>query len=104
MEEHVNESVETATLAKKIEIWEHLSHLEIKGFFISAVISSVDEEMPILLDSYIAQKFNAIVNQGIHARKFLYKEKKWRIYLTFFPTNERVDERYALKNVVMKSS
>jgi len=41
------------------------------------------------------------INQGATARKFTFNEGEWRMYITFFPTDRVVDERYALKNKVM---
>jgi hypothetical protein len=38
---------------------------------------------------------------GTRSRRFVFQEGEWRIYLTFFPTDEVVDERYALKNKVV---
>ena len=70
------------------------------GFFITAEIVRTDEAMPVELEAFILGKLTQI-NQGIGARRFAFNEGKWRIYLTFFPTTEVVNERYALKNKVV---
>ena len=70
------------------------------GFFITAEIVRLDEAMPMRLEAFIQGKL-AQINQGISARRFVFCEGEWRIYLTFFPTTEVVDERYALKNKVV---
>jgi hypothetical protein len=56
--------------------------------------------MPMGLEGFIQGKL-AQINQGISARRFAFCEGNWRMYLTFFPTTEVVDERYALKNKVI---
>ena len=70
------------------------------GFFITAEIVRTDEAMPMGLEGFI-QGILAQINQGISARRFAFCEGNWRMYLTFFPTTEVVDERYALKNKVV---
>lgn len=70
------------------------------GFFITAEIVRTDESMPMGLEGFIQGKL-AQINQGISARRFAFCEGNWRMYLTFFPTTEVVDERYALKNKVV---
>ena len=53
------------------------------------------------LEVFIKGKITQI-QQGITGRKFTFQEGKWRLHLTFFPTNCVVDERYALKNKFIK--
>ena len=53
------------------------------------------------LEVFIKGKITQI-QQGITGRKFTFQEGEWRLYLTFFPTNCVVDERYALKNKFIK--
>ena len=86
----------------KTEIWKHLSALYLEDFFITAEIASAGAEFPLKLDSFINQKLEGIRAGKINGRKFVFKEGLWKMYLTFFPTNEVVDERYALKNKVLK--
>ena len=82
------------------QIWEAIAGMHTPGFFITAEIVCTDDAMPMELEVFILGKL-AKINQGISARRFLFCEGKWRIYLTFFPTTEVVDERYALKNKVV---
>lgn len=81
-------------------IWKVIAGMHTPGFFITAEIGRTDEGMPTELESFIAGKLTQI-NDGVSARRFVFCEGKWRIYLTFFPTTEVVDERYALKNKVL---
>lgn len=70
------------------------------GFFITAEIQKVGRELPEGLEAFVYQKLASIRN-GIKGRRFVFQEGEWRMYLTFFPTDEVVDERYALKNKVV---
>ena len=81
-------------------IWKAIAGMHTPGFFITAEIGRTDEGMPTELENFIAGKLTQI-NDGISARRFVFREGQWRIYLTFFPTTEVVDERYALKNKVL---
>ncbi len=56
--------------------------------------------MPIGLEDFIQKKL-AQIKGGLGVRRFVFQEGEWRIYLTFFPTDGVVDERYALKNKVV---
>ena len=86
----------------KILIWNQLASSDYGGFFITAEIVSEDHLYPVSLDKFIREKLNAIQAKGISGRKFVFKEGNWKIYITFFPRNEVVNERYALKNRVFK--
>lgn len=81
-------------------IWQTIASMHTPGFFITAEMGRVGEGMPEGLEDFIYQKLE-LINRGIQVRRFVFKEADWRIYLTFFPTTEVVDERYALKNKVM---
>ena len=70
------------------------------GFFITAEMQRAGSSFPEGLEAFVAEKLEAIRN-GIRSRRFVFQEGEWRIYLTFFPTDEVVDERYALKNKVV---
>ena len=70
------------------------------GFFITAEMHLMGSKMPDGLEAFICKKLEHI-KTGIRTRRFVFQEGGWRIYLTFFPTNEVVDERYALKNKVL---
>ena len=86
----------------KEQIWEELAHTRRwSGFFITAEIHRAGEELPVSLQTFIDEKYRRITQEGISARRFVFQEREWRIYLTFFPTSQVVDERYALKNKVM---
>lgn len=82
------------------KIWQAIASMHTPGFFITAEMDRVGEGMPEGLEEFIYQKLE-LINKGIKVRRFVFKEADWRIYLTFFPTTEVVDERYALKNKVM---
>ena len=74
--------------------------METPGFFITAEIHRKGEEFPAGIEEFIGQKLK-LIQEGIGSRRFVFQEEGWRIYLTFFPTTEVVDERYALKNKVV---
>ncbi len=81
------------------QIWKHIADMATPGFFITAEMQRTGEVMPEGLETFILQKIKQI-KDGIGARRFVFQEGEWRIYITFFPTTEVVDERYALKNKV----
>ena len=87
----------------KAIICDHLSRLDTSDFFVTVDILSEDKDFPESLDTYIFTKIEAIHSRHIPARKFLFKEGNWKIHLTFFPTQEVVDERYAMKNKMIKT-
>ena len=82
------------------QIWKYIAGMETPGFFITAEMQRLGNEMPEGLDSFIRKKLE-LIREGIGTRRFVFQEGEWRIYLTFFPTTEVVDERYALKNKVV---
>ena len=84
------------------KILKEISEIPTPGLFITAEFSQIGERMPVGIDSFIKSKLS-IIAEGVHARKFVFQEETWRIILTFFPTNSVVDERYALKNKIMKN-
>ena len=81
-------------------IWKAIAAMDTPGFFVTAEMDRTGDAMPQGLEGFIAGKM-AQMKQGISARRFVFREGDWRIYLTFFPTTEVVDERYALKNKVI---
>lgn len=85
----------------KEQIWKYIAELNIPGFFITADIMHEGQQFPLGMDAFIRDK-RALIGQGITARKFTFQEREWRIHLTFFPTDRVVDERYALKNKMIK--
>ena len=82
------------------QIWQNIARMDTPGFYIAAEMACVGTQMPETLGRFIGQKLEKI-RQGITARRFVFSEGEWRIYLTFFPTDRVVDEKYALKNKVM---
>ena len=82
------------------QIWEYIAGMDTPGFFITAEMQRMGSVMPEGLDAFIRKKME-LIRKGIGSRRFVFREGEWRIYLTFFPTNEVVDERYALKNKVV---
>ena len=82
------------------QIWEYIAGIDTPGFFITAEMQRMGSVMPEGLDAFIRKKLE-LIRKGIGSRRFVFQEGEWRIYLTFFPTNKVVDERYALKNKVV---
>ena len=82
------------------QIWQGIGRMDTPGFYITAEMVRVGHYLPVTLEAFIGQKLEKI-RQGISARRFVLNEGEWRIYLTFFPTDRVVDEKYALKNKVM---
>lgn len=85
----------------KEKIWKYIAELKTPGFFITADIICEGKGFPITMEGFIQNKL-VHIKQGIAGRKFTFQEGEWRIYLTFFPTDRVVDERYALKNKMIK--
>lgn len=83
------------------QIWKYIAELPTPGFFITADIMCEREEFPVNIEDFIYEKL-ALIERGVSARKFSFHTGEWRIYLTFFPTDRVVDERYALKNKMIK--
>jgi hypothetical protein len=81
-------------------IWKHIAAMQTPGFFVTAEMQRVGNSFPEGVEAFVSQKLEAIRN-GTRSRRFVFQEGEWRIYLTFFPTDEVVDERYALKNKVV---
>ena len=81
-------------------IWKHIAAMQTPGFFVTAEMQRVGSSLPEGLEAFVSQKLEAI-RMGTRSRRFVFQEGEWRIYLTFFPTDEVVDERYALKNKVV---
>ena len=82
------------------QIWRDIASMQTPGFFITAEMQRVGNALPEGLETFVFQKLEAIRN-GVRSRRFVFREGEWRIYLTFFPTDRVVDERYALKNKVV---
>ena len=81
-------------------IWKHIAAMQTPGFFVTAEMQRVGNSLPEGLEAFVSERLEAI-RKGTRSRRFVFQEGEWRIYLTFFPTDEVVDERYALKNKVV---
>ena len=82
------------------QIWRKIAGMYTPGFFITAEVHWKGTVFPVGLEEFINKKLR-LIHEGIGSRRFVFQEGEWRIYLTFFPTTEVVDERYALKNKVV---
>ena len=82
------------------QIWRKIAGMDTPGFFITAEIHRKGEVFPVGLEEFVDRKLK-LIQEGIGSRRFVFQEGEWRIYLTFFPTTEVVDECYALKNKVV---
>lgn len=85
----------------KENIWKSIAELKTPGFFITADIICEDKDFPATMEAFIQDKLIRF-KQGTTGRKYTFLEGGWRIHLTFFPTDKVVDERYALKNKMIK--
>lgn len=72
------------------------------GFFVTVEFVTISETMPEGIEAFVLQKWE-LIRSGASARKFAYKEGTWRLFFTFFPTDRVVEEKYALKNSVIKT-
>ena len=82
------------------QIWKEIAEMHTPGFFITAEIQRAGSGYPCAMEAFIQGKLEQI-QEGLRTRRFVFHEEGWRIYLTFFPTNEVVDQRYALMNKVV---
>ena len=81
------------------QVFQKVAEVSIPKFFITVEFSTVGKEMPEHLDAFLWEKYELILH-GANGRKFIYRERDWRMIFTFFPTDRVVDEHYALKNKV----
>jgi len=81
-------------------IWRKIAGMSTPGFFITAEMQRTGNVMPDGLETFIWKKLERI-QEGCGSRRFVFQEGEWRIYITFFPTTEVVDKRYALMNKVV---
>lgn len=84
------------------KILEIICKIPTPGFFVTAEFIRISDDIPQDIKAFILQKLE-LIKTGIPARKFVFTEKEWRIYLTFFPTDSVVDKKYGLMNQVVKS-
>ncbi len=83
------------------QLLELIGRLSTPGFFITAEVSGEGNQMPQKIVDFVDEKM-ALIHAGSQVRKFVFREEGWRIVCTFFPTDQVVDERYALKNKVFR--
>lgn len=84
------------------EILQLVSEIPLSGFFVTADVTKTSEASPQGIKEFLKEKYKAI-QQGIPARKFAYQNAGWRIVFTFYPTDRVVDEKYAMKNKMIKN-
>ena len=82
------------------QVWKMIAGMQTPGFFVTAEMQRKGSVMPEGLETFIHSKL-ALIHKGLATRRFVFQEGGWRIYITFFPTTEVVDERYALMNKVV---
>lgn len=81
-------------------ILQKVADIRIPGFFITVEFSSISlNGVPDDIESFLKEKHQSILS-GVTGRKFVYRKNGWKLTFTFFPTDQVVDERYALKNKV----
>lgn len=83
------------------KILELIINIPTPGYFVTTECSRESSVMPSGLEDFVVHKHSLII-QGLKTRKFVYQADGWRLILTFFPTTEVVEEKYALKNKVYK--
>lgn len=79
-----------------------VGEIPLPGFFVTADVTKTSEETPQGIEEFLKEKYTAI-QQGVAARKFAYQNAGWRIVFTFYPTDRVVDEKYAMKNKMIKN-
>ena len=82
------------------QVWKSIAGMHTPGFFVTAEVQRKGSVMPDGLETFIHSKL-ALIHKGLTTRRFVFQEGEWRIYITFFPTTEVVDGRYALMNKVV---
>lgn len=83
------------------DILQLISEIHLPGFFITADVTKTSEETPQGIEEFLREKYQTI-QQGISVRKFAFQSAGWRIAFTFFPTDRVIDEKYAMKNKMIK--
>lgn len=84
------------------DILQLIDEIPLRGFFVTADFTKISEETPQGIEEFLKEKYTAI-QQGVAARKFAYQNAGWRIVFTFYPTDRVVDEKYAMKNKMIKN-
>lgn len=85
-------------------ILELISGISTPRFFVTVdFISTSSTYMPTKIEIFIQEKLY-LIQSGITGRKFKYTEGDWLLFLTFYPTDQKVEERYAMKNKMIKKA
>ena len=86
----------------KIQLIDSLHHeiakLKFPGFFVVSLCRKVGEELPTENTLFLQNK-HLLIQQGFTGRRFVYRNGGWYVFFTFYPTDELVDEKYAMKNM-----
>ena len=72
-----------------------ISEIHIPGFFITVDFLQIGEAIPQGISGFLKEKYDKI-SHGASGRKFIYEA------FTFYPTDRVVDEKYAMKNKMIK--
>ena len=78
----------------------HIATLDTGPFFVTVIAERMGEKDPSKEVEHFLYARLERISAGCSARKFVFDNRDWRLVLTFFPTHETVNERYALKNKV----
>lgn len=81
-------------------IFQKVAEISIPHFFVTVefvVLGNDSSDILQHIEAFLWEKYEAIL-RGANGRKFVFHEGGWRLIFTFFPTDQVVDERYALKN------
>ena len=83
------------------QILDIINHISTPGFFVTIEFTKRAKELPTGIELFVNEKLQLIHN-GAKTRKFAFRQEGWNMLFTFFPTDRVVDEKYALKNRVLK--
>ncbi|MCC8188196.1 MAG: hypothetical protein LIP08_12015 [Bacteroides sp.] len=84
------------------QILREVGEMTLPGFFVTAEVIRGAAEFPVGYREFLREKYQAIVEKGISGRIFSFRESGWHIRFAFFPTDRVVEEKYALKNRVIR--
>lgn len=85
------------------EILQIISEIHIPKFFITVDFMKTMDTTPTGIEEFLKKKHQSII-QGVNGRKFVYQNNGWRMAFTFYPTDSVVDEKYAMKNKMVKQT
>lgn len=83
------------------DILQLISEIRLPGFFVTVDFTRTSEETLQGIEEFLKEKHKAI-QQGVSTRKFAFQNAGWRMVFTFFPTDKVVEEKYAMKNKMIK--